>query len=109
MALRKNLAAIALDSDAIKQQAMGWVIKHMATSFCVGEPQHVVAQNAWRVPIMLAYPFMVVGQVGEVWVDAVSGKVLRHTSLQTMRATARQLGTQHDAEIQAAFIQARDS
>ena len=109
MALRKNLAATKLSSEAVMQQAMRWVIEHLASSFCAGEPQEVATENVWRVPVLLAYPFMVVGEVGELWIDGVSGKVLRRTSIQKMKAAARRLGKQHDADIQAAFIQARDS
>jgi hypothetical protein len=109
MALKKSLVATNLSSEAIMKQAMRWVIEHLASSLCAGEPQHVPPENVWRVPVFLAYPFMVVGEVGELWVDGVSGEVVRHTSIQKMRAAAKRLGKQHDAEIQAAFLQARDA
>jgi hypothetical protein len=109
MALRKSIAATRLSSDMIMKQAMRWVIEHLATSFCAGEPQEVAAETIWRVPVLLAYPFMVVGEVGELWVDGVSGEVVKHTSVKEMKAAARRLGKERDAEIQAAFVQARDS
>jgi hypothetical protein len=50
---------------AVRQQAMSWIIEHLASSFCAGEPQEVTTEKAWRVPVLLAYPFMIVGEVGE--------------------------------------------
>jgi hypothetical protein len=109
MALQKNLAVTHLSREVVTQQAMRWVIESLATSFCAGEPQKVATETAWRVPVLLAYPFMVVEEVGELWIDGVRGEVVRHTNIRKMKAMARQLGKQREADIQAAFIQARDT
>jgi hypothetical protein len=109
MAVRKNLVTTTLSHETVMKQAMSWVIEHLASSFCAGEPQEGATENAWRVPVLLAYPFMVVGEVGELWIDGASGRVLRHTRIQKMKAAAQRLVKQRDAEIQAAFLQARDA
>jgi hypothetical protein len=64
--------------------------------------------NVWRVPVLLAYPFLLVGEVGDVCIAADSGKVVSHTNVKTMKANAQRLGREHRSEIEAAFAATRN-
>lgn len=98
-----------LSREAVGKQAMRWVIEHLATSFCAGEPERMADRQLWRVPVLLAYPFMVVGEVGELLIDGVSGELRPAPGPGRMKATARRLAKERNAEIQAAFVRARDA
>jgi hypothetical protein len=80
-----------------------WVRRHLPDRLCTGEPTLTVSGHCWRAPILLAYPFLLVGEVGEVCIAADSGEIVSHTSVKTMKANANRLGTKHRAEIEAAF------
>jgi hypothetical protein len=79
-----------------------WVRRHLPDRLCAGGPTLTATGEQWRVPVMLAYPFLLVGEVGEVFLAADSGEVLSHTSVSIMKANAKRLGMTHRAEISAA-------
>jgi hypothetical protein len=88
--------------------AGAWVRRHLPDRLCAGEPVLTPAGDAWRVPVLLAYPFLLVGEVGEVCIATDSGEIVSHTGVKTMKVTAKRLGTKHRAEIEAAFAATRD-
>jgi len=56
----------------------------------------------WRVPVILAYPFLgVLGQVGEVVVNATKAEVISATPVEDMLNAARTLAEKHRDEIEA--------
>jgi hypothetical protein len=95
------------EQDAVRI-AGEWVRRHLPDRLCAGEPTLTTTGDLWRVPTLLAYPFLPVGEVGEVCIAANSGEVLSHTSVKTMKANATRLGTEHRAEIEVAFAATGD-
>jgi hypothetical protein len=66
--------------------------------------------NAWRVPVVLAYPAIgSVGEVGEVLVRTPAPRVLQYTPPEEMKARAHALYEQHREAIEAAFLSARNA
>lgn len=83
---------------------------HLPDRFCADDPRLDDSVQVWRIPVVLAYPFLgPVGQTGEILVSATSGEVLSSTPLEEMKATAQTLITRHRDAIEAAFLRARNS
>jgi hypothetical protein len=62
------------------------------------------AESRWRVPIILAYPIVgAIGEVGELFIDAVQSEVVSHTPLETMKQVGMKLYAARQDEIEAAF------
>ena len=60
------------------------------------------AKAVWRVPVILAYPFLgVLGQVGEVVVSGTKAEVISATPAEEMLNAARTLAEKHRDEIEA--------
>lgn len=77
--------------------------------FTAGEARFDSTINAWRVPVVLAYPFIgPVGQVGEVLISDTL-RVLSHTPATEMMTAAQTLYERHREAIEAAFLQSRNS
>ena len=65
---------------------------HLPDRFLASRPTLDAAANVWRVPVLLAYPFIgPVGQTGEILVSTTSEEVVSHTPLEEMKAAARKL------------------
>ena len=96
----------AFEAEAEANQLLHGIVRDRLTA---GEAWFDSAIKAWRVPVVLAYPFIgPVGQVGEVLIsDAL--QVLSHTPATEMMTAARALYEQHREAIEAAFLQARNS
>ncbi len=70
--------------------------------FCADSPRFDKTIRAWRVPVLLAYPFTgSVGEVGEIIVSPTSEAVLSYTPLVEMRSRALSLYEQHREAIEA--------
>jgi hypothetical protein len=66
--------------------------------------QPIRAESRWRVPIILAYPIVgAIGEVGELWIDAIQARVVSHTPLEAMKQLGIELYTARQDEIEAAF------
>jgi hypothetical protein len=60
------------------------------------------AAQAWRVPVILAYPHLgVLGQIGEVVVSATTTEVISSTAIEDMLTAAQLLAEQHRDAIEA--------
>jgi hypothetical protein len=58
--------------------------------------------QVWRVPVILAYPFLgVLGQVGEVVIGAVKAEVISSTPVDEILEAARLLAEKHRNDIEA--------
>jgi hypothetical protein len=100
-------AVTALEAQAA---ANLFLSEHLPDRFCADDPTFERGSNFWRVPVILAYPFIgSVGEVGEIDVDAASSKIVSHTAIDQMTALARTLYEQHSEAIEAAFSQTRGS
>lgn len=83
---------------------------HLGDRFLASNPKLDSAAKVWRVPILLAYPFIgPVGQTGEILVNASTEEIVSYTPLDEMKATARKLYEENRDAIDAAFLPARNS
>lgn len=65
---------------------------HLPDRFLASSPKLDDAAHVWRVPILLAYPFIgPVGQTGEILVNESSEEIISYTPLEEMKAAARRL------------------
>lgn len=72
--------------------AAGWVqCNRLPDRYCPQEPVLDISANTWRVPIWLGYPNGQGGEVGELWIDAKSGKIVSHTPLEEVRSRGKSL------------------
>lgn len=79
----------AKEADLI---AMGWMqYNRLPDRYCPQEPVLDSSTNTWRVPIWLGYPNGQGGEVGELWIDAKSGKIVSHTPLEEVRSRGKSL------------------
>ena len=105
-------ANLLTEVTALEAQAAAnpFLSEHLPDRFCADDPRFERASNFWRVPVILAYPFIgSVGEVGEVEVDASSSEIVSHTAIDQMTACARTLYEEHREAIESAFSQSRDS
>ena len=83
---------------------------HLPDRFCADDPRLDKSANVWRVPVILAYPFIgSVGEVGEIAVNASSEEIVSHTPLDEMKDRARVLYEQHREAIETSFSRAGNS
>jgi hypothetical protein len=94
--------------DAVRI-ASGWLWDHLPDRFGPADPMLDDQKQLWRVPVVLAYPGIVVGQVGEIMVDAQSGQIVAHTDLEQIKALGLKLGRKHRAQVRAAFLRTRNT
>ena len=86
--------------------ANGFLLDNLPDRYLAVEPQLDATTKAWRLKVVLSYPFIgPVGEVGEIVVSAFSEEVLSHTPLPEMRERARQCYEQNREAIQSAFEQ----
>ena len=72
--------------------------------FTADSPERISGREVWRVPVILAYPFVgSVGRVGEVVINAETEQVVSFTPLDEMKRAAQELYEAHRAEIEAPF------
>ena len=71
-------ATIEVDAITAQRKATAWLISEVGNLLMGDAPALVIGQRtAWRVPVLLTSPSRgVIGQVGAVDVDAISGQVL---------------------------------
>ncbi|MGH9847565.1 MAG: hypothetical protein ACREEM_53425 [Blastocatellia bacterium] len=94
--------------DAVRI-ASGWLLERLPDRFGPADPTLDERNTLWRVPVVLAYPGMVVGEVGEILIDAQSCEIVFHTDIEEMKTLGLELGRKHRAKVRAAFLQTRDT
>ncbi len=94
--------------DAVRI-ASAWLQERLPDRFGPADPTLDEQSNLWRVPIVLAYPGIVVGEVGEILIDAESWEVVSHTDIEKVKALGLELGRKHRAKVRAAFLRARNA
>jgi hypothetical protein len=94
--------------DAVRI-ASGWLCERLPDRFSPSDPTFDQQNNLWLVPVVLAYPGIVVGEVGEIFVNAHSGEIVSHTDIEEMSARGLQLGRKHRAKVRAAFLRTRNA
>jgi len=106
------IAAQIKTLTALEAQAAAslFLSDNLPDRFCADDPHFDRVSNFWRVPIVLAYPFIgSIGKVGEVQISAMSEEIIGHTPLQEMRSAANILIEKHRDAVEAAFLQSRNS
>jgi hypothetical protein len=88
--------------------ASGWLRRHLPDRFGTAEPSLDPDGGCWRAPVVLTYPGIVIGQVGELVLDARTGEVVNHTEIQGMKARAMRLWKRHHAKVKAAVLRTRN-
>ncbi|MDX2041737.1 MAG: hypothetical protein SF097_10820 [Acidobacteriota bacterium] len=104
--------AIATKITAMEAQgaANGFLLDHLPDRFLAIEPHFDSSARAWRLPVVIAYPFIgPIGEVGEISVNVSDEAIISHTPFDEMMSRARILYDQHREAIETAFSQARNS
>jgi len=96
---------VALD---VIRLAGGWLRRHLPDRFGTAEPTLDPDGEHWHAPVLLTYPGIVLGQVGELTIDAGTGEVVGHTEIEEMKTQAMGLWKQHHAKVKAATLRARN-
>ncbi|NOT60920.1 MAG: hypothetical protein HOP19_11940 [Acidobacteria bacterium] len=80
---------------------------HLPDRYCADDPQYDAITQVWRIPVILAYPFIgSLGAVGELTVNPFSKAVVSHTPIDQMRQRGQALYQQNREAIEAAFLSA---
>src|SRR5438552_5242418 len=75
---------------------------HLPDRISASTPSLDEAAQVWRVPVILAYPYLgVLGQVGEIVVSANRAEVISHTPVEEMLESASAIAEQHRDSIEA--------
>lgn len=98
------LSVMAQDAVRI---AASWLWERLPDRFGPADPTLDAQGRIWRVPVVLAYPGVTVGEVGEILVNALSGEIVSHSDVAHLRATGLSLGRKHRAKVRAAFLRTR--
>ena len=105
---QKQIEPVDLVARDMVRIAAGWLRKRLPDRFGPADPELDEQRQLWRVPIVLSYPVMNLGEVGELWIDADSGEVAAHTELAEVEAHALQLWRKNRAKVRAAFLRTRN-
>jgi hypothetical protein len=100
------------ETDAFEAEAIagGYLLDYLPDRFSTGAPRYDKAAGVWRIPVILAYPRIgPVGEVGELTVGDSAKEVIAHTPFEEMTTRALAIYEQRCEEIEAAFLQTRDS
>ncbi|HEU0186052.1 MAG TPA: hypothetical protein VFS27_12105 [Blastocatellia bacterium] len=100
------------ETDAFEAEAIagGYLLDYLPDRFGTGAPRYDKAAGVWRIPVILAYPRIgPVGEVGELTVGDLTKEVISHTPFEEMTTRALAIYEQRCEEIEAAFLQTRDS
>lgn len=107
MKRQRKIAAYALTETEVVSRANLWLI-HQVGDRVFAETARVTPDHRWwYVPVLLAYPGIVIGQVGELWLDAQRGEVISHTDVDEITKQVKRLHRRHYDEIKAAFLRTR--
>lgn len=101
MAIHTIPRLTALQAQATANQFLS---DHVSDRFTAGQAAWDATEEAWRVPVILAYPRIgSLGQVGEIIVNADSEQIVSHTSFAEMQHRAEALYATHRERIEAAL------
>lgn len=105
---KKIKPATALVAFDVIRRASGWLRRHLPDRFGTAEPAFEPDDNRWCAPVILTYPGIVLGQVGELIIDANTGEIISHTNIEQMKERATKLWERNHAKIEAAVLQTRN-
>ena len=72
-----------------------FLLNHLKDSFCAGQPTLVMfpIMPVWIVPILFSYPQKILGSVGDIAINALTGEILGWTPFSEVNKNAEQLRT----------------
>jgi dipeptide/tripeptide permease len=105
--MKKNERITLVAFDIIRC-ASGWLRRHLPDRFGTAEPTLDPDGASWHAPVILTYPGIVLGQVGELIIDAHTGDVISHTDIEQMKERAMKLWKRNHAKVKAAVLQTRN-
>jgi hypothetical protein len=90
--VQKSSAGKLIAETTARTRVNRFILENLRDCFSAGQPRIVIVgqEPAWSVPIVFAYPDRVLGVVGEVLLEAVSGEVLGFTPPTEIYRNARQ-------------------
>jgi len=66
-----------------------WLVSYVGDRFLAGDPALDAAADLWRVPIQYVYPREgPIGDVGEITLDALTGELREHPSIEEIKRQA---------------------
>lgn len=83
-----------------------FILERMRDRFSAGPPKRVIfpTRCVWIVPVVLTYPKVgMVGDVGEIAVDAETGGIVGWTPVEEMESIAKSIYKDKKSEIEIAF------
>jgi hypothetical protein len=102
---QRKIVTYALPEAEVLSQANLWLTRQVGDRVFAETARATPDRRWWYVPVLLAYPGLVLGQVGELWLDGDTGEVVSHTDVDEMIKQVKRLYRHHHAEIKAAFLQ----
>ena len=83
------------EKDEARAIVNEFLLNHLKDGFCAGGPTLVMFPIApvWIVPILFSYPEKVLGTVGDIAINALTGEILGWTPLSEINKNAEQLQT----------------
>ncbi len=101
-----SVADLLVTEVQAKARVNRMLLSQIGSQFCAGKPNFDIAENCWRVPVLLVTLGLIVGQVGEALVNSTTREILSHTEPEAMYAAAEKLRKQKNGAIKTAFLQA---
>jgi hypothetical protein len=101
MVTKVDLQITAMEAEAT---ASLFLSERLPDRFTPGEPRFDADAEVWRVPVLLAYPVMPVGQAGEILVGASSNELVSHTPINDILESARSLYESNREKIEAIVL-----
>lgn len=101
-----------IDAETAKRLANRFILENLPDRFCAGAPRFLQfpLRTFWAVPVVLSYPRIgPVGQTGILAVDTETGAVVGWTPLDEIKEIGKTIYDERRADIEAAFLQARNA
>jgi hypothetical protein len=88
-----NIRDEVFPQDEARAIVNEFLLDHLKDGFCAGGPTLVMfpITPVWIVPILFSYPQKVLGTVGDIVIDALTGDILGWTPFSEVNKNAEQL------------------
>ena len=100
-----------IEAETAKRLANRFILENLPDRFCAGTPRFLQfpLRTFWAVPVVLSYPRIgPVGQTGILAVDTETGAVVGWTPLDEIKEIGKTIYDEKKADIETAFLQARN-
>ena len=91
--LQKSLEGKLIATSSARGSVNRFILSHLRDGFCAGQPRFALVGEdpVWCVPIVFARPERALGEVGEVFVQALSGSIVGFTPPSEIYRNAQRL------------------